>query len=343
MNNRRGFVGIMVANRNQRKYVLKQYLRYNTTDMKLFCFTPSSINWGRNSIIGLHRSNRKWVLSKFAFPQVVYNRCYNTDHMLIELLETVIGKNKCFNHINQLNKHEIHNSLSRELVNYLPFTVPYDKENIIHLLDHYKVLYLKPCYGNKGKGVYRLEMMKSGKIHIALHYFTPQIILNDAKQLQETIQQLIGSAPYIIQEGIDIRQLNNQNFDIRALVQKNSKGIWSITNIISRIAYKGSYNTSICEKACLTVDLFNHLFPHEKASSIIGLIHALSLKTAKTIDTTSNYHLGEFSADFALDNNEHLWIIELNGQPQKDIYNEFYKQNAVYKRPIQYAQYLCTN
>jgi hypothetical protein len=151
MNKKNGFVGILVANRLQRHNVLKQYLQHNTTNLKLFCFTPSSINWERKSIIGLHRSNRKLAIGRFPFPQVVYNRCYGTDQEMIDRLGTVIGRNKCFNHLNQFNKLEIYNSLNRWLGDHLPESVAYDKEIAVTLLEKYKVLYLKPFYGNEGK------------------------------------------------------------------------------------------------------------------------------------------------------------------------------------------------
>lgn len=343
MNKIKSFVGIMVANRKQRKYVLKQYLQYSSSNMKLFCFTSSAINWTRKSIIGLHRANRKWVISRFSFPHVVYNRCYGTDYEIIERLGTVIGIHRCFNHINQFNKYEIHKNLNQWLYDYLPDTVPYNKEKALHLLDDYKVLYFKPCYGHKGNGVYRAELKDSGEIHIGHHYFVPKIIAKDTLQFQESIDKLLGSTPYIIQQGVNIRQLNNRVFDIRALVQKNEKGLWSVTNLASRIALKGCFNTSICDKVSLSKKLLHQLYPPDKVNSIIRSIYDNSLRTAEIIDTSTSYHLGEFSVDFALDSDAHLWIIEVNGKPQKDLYVGIRKQYTVYKRPIQYARYLCTH
>ncbi|MBP3965070.1 YheC/YheD family protein [Paenibacillus sp. DLE-14] len=335
-----GFVGLLVANRSQRKNVLNQYLRYNRTNLKLFCFTPNSIDWEKKSIVGLHRLNRKWVLTKFPFPKVVYNRCYDTHPELLDRLGAIIGKDKCFNHINQFNKQEIYTNLSRWLVDYLPETVPFDKENAVHLLHVHSVIYLKPIYGHKGKGVYRVELMESGEIHISLHYFTPDIIFNDVKQFEDHIQELIGSTPYMIQEGVNIKQFNNQHFDIRALVQKNDRGLWSVTNVVSRIAYKVSYNTSICERACLSLEVLNHLYPPDKVDAIIQSVYNCSLRSAEILDEDKTYHLGEFSVDFVLDNDDRIWIIELNGKPQKDLYNGMRNQFAVYERPIQYAHYL---
>ncbi|CAM3137526.1 YheC/YheD family protein [Paenibacillus lupini] len=335
------FVGILVANRKQRKNVLKQYLQSNTMNLKLFCFTPSSINWKRKRIIGLHQSNGRWVIGDFPFPKVVYNRCYNTDQLLIERLGKVIGINKCFNHINQFNKQEIYTNLNKWLSDYLPATVPFDKENAVHLLKVHQELYFKPCYGHQGKGVIRAEMQATGEIHLGHHYFSPEIIFQDTQQFQESIESILGSTPYIMQEGIPIQQVDNRVFDIRALVQKNENGLWSVTNLVSRIATKDSFNTSIFDEVCISQEILDRLYPSDKAARIIRSIYDISLRSAEIMDENTAYHLGEFSVDFALDNNDHAWIIELNGKPQKSLYAGIRNQSAVYTRPMQYAKYLC--
>lgn len=340
MNKGSGSIGIMVANRHERKYVLKKYLDCNTTNLKLFCFTPSEIDWKRGKITGIHRLNRKWLLSKFSLPQVVYNRCYRTNHQIIERLEKIVGSNKYFNYVNQFNKYEIHKNLSQWLDQYLPETVLYDKENASRLLDVHNVIYFKPCYGNKGKGVYRVEMKASGEIHIGDHHFLPKTVLGDPIQFPEKIHKLIGSTPYIIQKGIDIQQLNDQVFDIRVLVQKNKKGLWSVTNVVSRIAHKGYFNTSMCEKVSLSEEVLKHLYPSEKVNVIIQSIYDISLRTAEIIETSNNYHLGELSVDIALDKSGSVWIVEVNGKPQKDLYDKFDKRFRVYKRPLEYAKFL---
>lgn len=176
------------------------------------------------SIIGLHRSHGKWVLSKFPFPKVVYNRCYETNQELIGRLGAVIGKDKCFNHINQFDKHEIYTNLSRWLAEYLPDTVPFSTETAVHLLETHEVLYLKPSCGNKGQGVYRVEKKSAEEIQISLHYFAPTIIVRDTKQLEERMQELVGSTPYIIQRGVPIRQVKITFSISERLCKKTIKG-----------------------------------------------------------------------------------------------------------------------
>jgi len=336
-----GSVGIMVANRHQRKYALLQHLRYKTASISLFSFTPSSIDWKRRRITGLYRANGRWAVGHFPFPVVVYNRCYGTDPALMERLEKTIGPRKCFNRTNQLNKSEVHGCLSRWLSDYLPETFAYGEADEYAMLEKHKVVYFKPVYGHKGLGVYRAELMDTGKIHVGHHYYSPKTILDDAARFREHIRKLLGSTAYIVQQGVPIRQIRGQIFDIRVLVQKNERGLWSVTNLISRIAYKGSYNTSIYDKAMLSRKILQSLYPADRIEPILTSIYNVSLRATEIIEMGTDNHLGELSVDIALDRDAHPWIIELNGKPQKEIYNGIPNRSDVYMRPLQYARYLC--
>ncbi|MFC5402813.1 YheC/YheD family protein [Cohnella soli] len=340
MNSKNGLVGILVANQRQRKYALSQFLSHNAAGMKLISFTPSSIDWKQRTVIGLHRVKGKWAVGRFPLPQVVYNRCYGTEPKQIERLDAAIGGGKCFNKINQLNKLDIYNVLNRWLTDYLPETVLYDPENALNLLERYKVVYFKPFYGNMGRKVYRAEINSAGEILIGHHYFSPKTIAKNLDSFHEKVGQLLGSTSSIVQRGIPIQQTNGQVFDIRSLVQKNEKGLWSVTNLVSRIAYKGSYNTSIFVKVCQSEEVLKQLYPAAKVKEIMTSIYDISLRSAEIIDMSTDYHLGEFSVDVALDNDSHPWIIELNGKPQKELYKEIANRSVVYQRPIQYARYL---
>jgi hypothetical protein len=123
-------------------------------------------------------------------------------------------------------------------------------------------------------------------------------------------------------------------------VQKNKEGEWTVTNVVSRIAYQGCFNTSVCENVLLSEEVLQHLYPPEKVNAIFRSIYDISLSAAEILETKTKYHLGELSVDFALDNDENVWIIEVNGKPQKDLYDGIRKQYRVYKRPLQYARYL---
>lgn len=338
---KKAYVGIMVSNRTQRKYVLMNYLRFNTANIKLVCFTPSSISWRRKTIIGLYRNNRSWRQSRLPFPKVVYNCCYGLDQDLILRLEKIIGSRKCFNHINQFNKGAIYELLSKsDLINYLPYTIPYEKNKASNLLEIHNILYLKPCYGSKGKGVYRIEKKENGEIHISHNHFSPIIIVYNPSQFNKDIHELIGSTPYIIQRGIDTRQLKGRCFDIRVLVQKNQCGLWAVTNTVNRIAYNQYYNTSAYEKVWMSDNALKSLYPRDQVTALIHSINDVSLRATAIIETETVSHLGELSVDFVLDNDGRFWITEINGKPQKSLYRKTHHYRRVYNRPLQYAKFL---
>lgn len=335
-----GFVGILVSNRAQRKPILGQYMSNNASGVKLFSFTPSSIDWKSRTIVGLRRVRGRWMTGRFPFPQVVYNRCYRSDPAIIQRLGSAIGEDRLFNHINQLNKLDIFNKLNRWLSNHLPETVPYEESNVLSMLERHKEIYLKPLYGCMGKGVYRAEMNHAGEVRAGQHYFAPKTVTNDLQLFNDHMKELVDSTPYIVQKGIPIRQIDGQVFDIRALVQKNEQGLWSVTNLVSRIAYKGSFNTSIFIKTCLSQEILKKLYPPEQVRRIMTSVYDVSLRTAEILDMETDYRLGEFSVDVALDVDAHPWIIELNGKPQKTLYKGIPNRPIVYQRPLQYAKYL---
>ncbi|MFC4775459.1 YheC/YheD family protein [Paenibacillus sp. GCM10023252] len=340
MNNKIGMLGIMVANAASKKAVLNSYLRVNPTGLRLFCFTPSDINWEQQRINGLHRVNKVWRRRLFHFPQVILNRCYDLSRSFIHRLESVIGHHKCFNHQNHLGKLDMHEHLSNGLPSSTPHTLIYNEQNASELLAAHKVIYMKPNYGNKGLGVYRAELKDSGEIHIGEHHLKPLIIAADMAQFHEVTDAIIGSTPYIVQQGVHIQTLTGRTFDIRILVQKNKTGSWSITSAISRVAFSGCFNTSIFEKMCVAREALQYLYSPDAAQAQLHTSYMLSLLAAEAIELRSGLHLAEISVDLAIDEEDHLWIIEVNGMPQKSLYRSFQSYRNAYRRPLEYAAYL---
>lgn len=340
---KRPLVGILVAKRSNRKSVLKLYQRYDHLNLKLFVFTPADIIWEKQRINGLSMNKGVWKQSSFAFPHVVYNRCFNKKTITIQRLEKVIGKNKCFNNINFFNKWGLYNLLKQsELKPYVPDTFLYEQANVSELLEKYHVIYIKPTYGFKGKSVYRLEQMTHGDVNISLHCLAPRYICRKNESYQEKLDELLGSENYMVQQGICIQQLNHRYFDIRVLVQKDILGEWTVSNIACRVAYEHYFNTSMCEFIFNAGEILPFLFCQDKIDEIFQSLHELSITAAQEAEAHMG-SLGELSVDFALDEQSKLWIIELNGKPQKNIYKDhkrFKHKNLIYSRPLEYAYYL---
>lgn len=335
-------LGIMVSDVRQRKVTLKKYMKHHhSSKLRVFTFSPSEIDWVHKRIRGLHLHNRKWEAGSFSFPNVIYNRCYNIDRETIDRLERVIGRNRFFNQINQFDKLQVHQAVHRWLSAHVPDTTAYSHNNLEYMLRLHKLVFLKPCHGHMGKGVYRIEQMNTGEVHISNHYVMPSIIAGSTSHLFSETERIVGQVPHLIQKGIFTRSLNNRTFDIRVLVQKNKEGLWSTTNVISRVSYAGCFNTSICESVHLTMNVLNKLFPAKIVKEKMNTIYNLSLRTAEILELDSGIHLCEVSVDLAIDMNGQIWIIEVNSMPQKDLYDDLpISRSAIYSRPLEYGYYL---
>ncbi|MFC0216363.1 YheC/YheD family protein [Paenibacillus chartarius] len=276
-------------------------------------------------------------------PQVVYNRCYSLDPQVLRRVETMIGTNRCFNHITQFNKLDIHNILAHsELKQYVPETASYHDAESASIFNKHPVLYFKPCTGSRGIGVYRVTKMDNGELQLNHHHSAPNVVFSSYEELRAEFDAEIETTPYMIQQGISVQQLHGHNFDLRALVQKNRRGAWSVTNVISRVAFGEYYNTSVCENIRTAAEVLKELY---SAVQVEGLLHSLgriSLKAADAIERGTNSHLGEISVDFVLDTEGQLWVVEINGKPEKNLYRSLPDHTDVYKRPLQYAAYLLT-
>ena len=341
-------IGILVPNKKNRKRILKLYQRYHNLPVKLFAFTPADIFWQKLQIVGICEIGGKWKESIFPFPDAVYNRCYNKKTTTIQLLEHIIGQGKCFNRINWFNKWEVYNSLKQSnLKRYIPDTFLFDQADLSELLKKYKLVFIKPAYGNQGKSVYRIELKENKDIHISLYSLAPRYICRENEDIQQKLNKLIDKKSYIIQQGIQSCQIENQYYDIRILVQKNIHGKWRVSTMTCRVANELYFNASVYQSIFDAEEIFDRIFPL-KINKITALrsINKISINAAQLLENYMGL-LGELSVDFVLDKEMKLWIIELNGKPQKSIYKDiknFEYEQLIYRRPVEYAYYLsqCT-
>lgn len=339
----RPLIGILVSNKNNRKRVLELYQRYDRLNLRLVAFTPADINWENQRINGTSLIKGIWKQSSFAFPDVVYNRSFNKKTITIQRLESAIGPNKCFNKINFFNKWDLYNLLKQSELNpYIPETFLYDQASVSELLEKYHVVYVKPIYGFKGKSVYRVDKTIHGDVRISLHSLAPRFICRQHESYQKKLDELLVTENYMVQQGIFIRQLNRRYFDIRVLVQKDISGEWTVSTLACRVAYEHYFNTSMCEFIYDAAEIIPILLSQDKTDEFVQSLHQVSITAAQVAETQIG-SLGELSVDFALDEQGKLWIIELNGKPQKSIYKDIKsvkQKNLVYSRPLEYAYYL---
>jgi|CZCB01.1.fsa_nt_gi hypothetical protein len=303
------------------------------------------VNIDKKLIPGLLLQGNKWTKSYLPLPDVVYNQCYSEQRPFINKLEQKIGKRKVFNYVTAFDKWEIHKVLLKGgLGKFLPRTYRYERHDIITLLHKEKKLILKPRKGNQGKNIFLFQQSYLRELQLFEYSFKANLTFATVEKFKKYMdEKIVKHGPYLMQQKINIVKLNNQIFDLRILLQKDETGKWRITGDLSRLAVKDFFITNVCSEIYRAEDIME--MARIKPQNLIDDLHQLSLFAAKLLEDHF-YMLGEICVDFALDEEGNLWIIEVNGKPDKNLF--FYLKDEqllkrLYSAPFKYAYFLARN
>lgn len=303
------------------------------------------INMENKLIPTLYLYEGEWIKRHLPLPDVVYNQCYSDQRYFINKLEKKIGPGKVFNYVTVFDKWEIYNTLLwGGLGKFLPRTYRYEENDLITILDKEKQLILKPRKGNQGKNIFLLQQSYFKEFQLFEYNFKSVISFTTVKDLKKHIEKSIKkNGPYLMQQYINIIKLNNHIFDLRMLLQKDETGKWCITGDLGRIAVKDFFITNICSDLYRLEDLIEMI--GIKADKITDSLLQISLFVAELLEKHF-VMLGEICVDFAMDDEGDLWIIEVNGKPDKGLFlhlRDDHLINNVYSTPFKYAYFLACN
>jgi len=338
-------VGILAPNKQASKEMLEVYQPYRHNNLDLFAFTASEINWKRRHIKGLSYKRDQLTETEFPFPDAIYNRMYNKRNNTIRRLENIIGS-KCFNVINWFSKWRVHYLLKETtLSDNIPDTFLYSEVDSTELLEKYKLVYLKACYGYQGKQVYRIKLLSNDEVELGDLDLTPRIICPKS-DLQKRLDEIVGASKFILQEGIQFSHIKHQPFDLRVMVQKDITGLWKVSTIACRIYYEFFPTTNVFKSIYDADKLFSRLFPGEmKYETLIQSAKEFSVLAAQSLELDIGL-LGEIGVDFGMDRDGKLWVIEVNGKPLKSLFEgipNYNYEKLIYGRPMEFAYYLSNN
>lgn len=312
-----------------------------TNQFRLFVFEPANIDWQTNTAHGLLLNRGHWFWKRRQLPKVIYNRIYPESKLVNSKLQQLPDQIILFNQVTQFDKWQVYQSLqTNQLVKqHLPASYPYDPEHLPDLINKHHKLILKPKKSHQGVGIWRLELLENESYALYRDLEFPAILPNNPLTLA-LVNLIIDPELYLIQEYLDFQTIDGQHFDVRILVQKNQKGQWEVTAALSRIAKSNYFITNISDRSVKGFTLLQRL--NLPALAIMTNIEQISKETAQTLEKDFG-HLGEISVDFGLDQQAKPWIIEVNGKPNKELFNEILPTKTIskiYLQPILYGQYL---
>lgn len=308
--------------------------------------TASGINTKKNTITGYYlQSNTmesNWKEGIFPYPGAVFKRNGLPQDLNNDLFEKTNGR--VFNS-QYFNKWDMWEWLSPNLFirNHIPHTRELNHiANIYHMLDDYPSIYLKPANGSQGKGIIEIKRKNN------------QFQITDDKNIA-TEMEVIGSHPiiqsilkrnrkYIIQQGVPVKH-DSRNVDFRIYMQKDETKQWKCTGLIARFAKPGSITTNLHH--------LDYLLPGKEALEKLFSLdqHDLELLEQKIVNicrdacqALDQYGcFGDLAVDFILDNNLHVWILEMNkryGYKSFSIMEESTLYSEIIRNPFLYASAL---
>lgn len=313
---------------------------------EFFYFSPKSVNFVNRTIKGKVYENGTWREKLMPFPDVIYNAGSPEKLAISKDIIKKLKKDIPFTTNSIGNKWNITQRLkdSKEFASYLiPSEIVQNVEHFHKFLSSFRKVVFKPSDGRKGKGIYFISQKENGLFEVRKE--TENRVIS-SEQLDKLLKDQLSSGKFIMQPYIQSMTKSGQVFDFRLHVQKNGEGKWVITTIYPRIAPKGSIIPNINNGGYT-----NYLEPFlqqefkEDAFNIRRILEHFSLALAQHLEEIQMEKFGELideiGIDVGLDENQKIWIYEVNWRPGCP--PAFYLELDVVVNMIRYAKYLAEN
>lgn len=199
------------------------------------------------------------------------------------------------------------------LVTYVPRTAGLTRHRFSHMLNRYKMVYIKPVSGSLGIGVIKVE-----QIGALYHYRedTHTYTFRSFKEMYDSIQGRIGKKQYLVQKGIMMLQHKGRPFDFRVMVQRNEEGTWDCTGIAARLAHPKRAVTNGSQGGTIYAakEILSKVTDSIVAVKMVEQMREIGVMTANQL-SSSYPEMNEFGVDIAIDRDHRLWILEVNTRP----------------------------
>lgn len=319
-------IGLLVRGKldemtNKRIKIYKNYLiDYKHVNGLIILFTTDGMDTKNKRVKGFayNPKENKWTKGEFPFPAAVFLR-RTIKESIRKKLQKVIG-NRFFNsHV--FNKWEMWEwfSENNQLRKHLPDTVLVENmEDVKRLINVYQKTFIKPRAGMQGTGIYQLS--RTGQEYTLSYRMKGQnitTILENWEAVQTFLQSSLETDKYIIQQNIPLLRNNNRVMDIRVIVVKNQHGVWSVPGIVTKFGEINSIVSNIssggsAEKGWQSLLELYHDDPKRAFKKYLE-IEKLALTCCEVLER-KGLHLGYMGIDIGIDEDHHLWVIEINNR-----------------------------
>ncbi len=341
----------------KKKYITSEYMEklkvyyssYDSIKGIIFISAVDQINLTDKTIGGIYYCGGEWNEATFPYPDAIYRKADIPDEVYEDLVSHI--GDRIFNSY-FFDKWETWEILSPypRLREHLPYTERLEGlEGLDKMLEQHKAIYLKQARGYKAKGIIKAEKSAAG------YQFTYRLegikTISDPEDAERFIKELNegkkGRNFYLSQQAITVKKYQNRPFDFRVVMQKDGSKQWTCSGIIARFGKRESIATNFllsgyalpCYEALKRVFRLNERDIFLKQQEIINIC----LEVCKVLEESiGNY--GDLGIDVIVDENQKVWVLEVNKThdhkfPLYSIHdNQMY--HRIITRPFEYAKAL---
>lgn len=330
----------MLHYRKDPEKVFKTYMYAAAAKMEgvnFFYFTPGRVSLDQKLIKGLFYEDGKWIERDVGYPDVIFNAGGTLTAKQDEIVD-ILQKEIPFTSHPIGDKMSVYNRIKKsgQFTQYLIPSEEVAQESIVfEYLNKYKSIIIKPLSGAKGEEI--TYVVKHNK-----NFFLKTVEMEQyysEQELKEWIDELLlREAVYLVQPFIRSKTKTGLSFDLRLHVQKDGQGKWVLTTIYPRIASSGIIsNLSLGGYTSFLPDFLKQQFDKE-SYNVQRYLEVFAVQFSTHLDSLYDERLDELGIDVGLDENQKIWIYEVNWRPGTPVL--FYLEKEVVKRTIEYAVYL---
>lgn len=353
-----GILTLYMNNKKQleeRHIYQKMIIEGQRLGLDIFVFTPMDVYDSKKMIHALvyDPKKRTWSRKWRSFPNLIFDRCRIQRSKRFEQLRRFRSRYANLNYLNRplRDKWTIYQILLKKsrFRSHLPRTLMFrSTADVFNLLNDYPSIYVKPINGTGGRGIARVEKLSNDMYLIQGRKKNRRIIpaqkLHKAR-LSAFLLNWRGSGRFLAQQGIQIKLPNGRVHDYRMLVQKNGQGEWDVTGCAGRIGAPRSVTSNLHgggHAVMMNSLLAQGITGEERRQEVRRTAERLSLEIAAYLEKTIGA-LCELALDLAIDKNGHVYVLEVNPKPAREVFiqsgdSEAYRRAII--RPLEYALWL---
>lgn len=292
-------------------------LHYNEVKGLAFIGSFEGINADNQTMKGYFYqpdSDPCFVYGVFPYPDALYRRV-NIYGKKFDSLTMSMGE-RIFNTY-FFNKWEMWECLSpyNEINQHLPYTVKLtDINDLVKMLNQYDSVYLKKIFGQKSMGIYKVIKLENG--YQFIDRLKRQYIFTSTQEVSEFLKEMTKkNGGYIIQQAINAKSFENRSFDMRVILQKDENKDWTLSGMIARFGGIGNISSNIGLKGIAMggIEALKKVFNMTEEEAV-GKEKEIAGVCSEACDILNKSigHYADLGIDVVIDENQKIWILEIN-------------------------------